>query len=103
MPNFFVMTDSEALLLGYDFSPQMEDGETIVASNAHGTTLVAVYGPDGQEQASMIESGSLNIVGQMVQARIHGADADTTYTLSFFAATSTGNYLEGKVEARVSD
>lgn len=103
MPNFFVMTDAEALLIGFDFSPQMEDGDTIEGSNANGTSKVEVRNPAGQVQAGMIEAGTFDIVGQTVQARILGGTAGVDYDVSFFAATSTGDYLEGKVTARVED
>ena len=104
MPNLLPITNDEALMVAVDFSPQMADSETIAASNSYGDTEVLVFNDAGEEKTSaMIEASSTTIDGQKVQARVYGTTAGESYSMNFFAATSTGNYLETKVIIRASD
>ena len=103
-PNRFDMTDSEALLVGVDFSPQMAGSDTIGASNSNGTTQVVVFDSAGTDQSgTMIEAGSLNIDGQVLMARIENAIAGERYSMNFMAASSNGDYLETKIVVRAED
>lgn len=102
-PNRFDMTDSEALLIGVDFSSQMCASDTIDVSNANGTTAVVVLDEDGAEVSGMIETDSLTISSQTLQARILNAVAGTRYSMRFLAATSNGDYLETILTVRAKD
>ncbi len=102
MPDL-VMTDSEALLIAGDFSPQLTEGETVVSSNANGVSKVEVLDSSGTVQPHMVEPGSVQVVGNTVQGRIENGVPRKGYFISFFAATSGGNYLEIKVIAKVQD
>lgn len=93
MRNRLAMTSNESLLVAMDFSPQMADDETIAASNANGTTAVTAIDSAGAA-ASIIETGSMTIVGQTLQVRLEELTAVEKYTVKFIAATSAGNVLE---------
>lgn len=101
MLNRLPITENESLLIGMDFSAQMDTDETIDSSNSNGTTAVSAV-DSAAEPATIIEADSMTVAGQVLQARIEGCDADETYTVSFFAATSSGNFLEGRVQVKVS-
>ena len=95
MPKGVGMSSSEALLLGIDFSPQMKDGESIVGSNARGTTGIIIKDSDGEDvTAEMHVSGSFSIQGNIVQGQIYNCQSRASYTMYFRAAISMGNFLE---------
>jgi len=100
MLNLLAMTTNESLLVGMSFENQMADDETIVSSNSNGSTTVEATDENG-DPASIIESGSMSINGQVLQARIEEADAGI-YLVSFIAATSSGNVIEAALRVSVS-
>jgi hypothetical protein len=93
------MTINESLLVGMSFANQMASDETITTSNSNGTTAVSAVDAAG-EVANIIETGSMSMNGQVLQARIEEADAGV-YTVTFLAATSGGNVIEAALVVSV--
>ena len=97
MPNesTLQLSSVEALLVGVDFSPQIHDTDTIVSSNLRGATEIKILDSEGVDKTGdMLDAGSFNIVGNIVQGLIHDCERYNTYKMYFRAAISVGNYLE---------
>ena len=71
-----------------DFSPNMEDDETLVLASSS----VEIYDESGTDRTStMIVAGSEQVEGQTLKAKVTGGVKDAIYTVKFKVLTSASN------------
>jgi hypothetical protein len=92
---------AETFLVGVDFSPVLATGESLALVGS--TCTARVYGTSTDATDTLIETGSLEVSGTVLQARLVDGEDGVYYLVEFRAATSDGNLYEQDVMVGVSN